>query len=40
MMDFDFNPFPNDKFETLTNQKSLQTTLLDLMKMAECSQKG
>ena len=29
-----FNPFPNDKFQTLPNSKSLQTTILTLMKMA------
>ena len=31
------NPFPNDKFETLPNWKSLQTTISSLMKMAEFS---
>ena len=30
-----FNPFPNDKFWTLPNWKSLQTTILSLVKMAE-----
>ena len=35
-----FNPFPNEKFWTLPNQKSLQTTILDLEKMVESSQKG
>ena len=29
------NPFANDKFQTLPNQKSLQTTILNLMKMME-----
>ena len=29
-----FNPFPNDKFQTCPNQKSLQTTISKLMKMA------
>ena len=29
------NPFPNDKFQTLPNSKSLQTTISNLMKMAE-----
>ena len=33
------NPFPNDKFRTLPNCENLQTTILDLMKMAENSQK-
>ena len=30
-----FNPFPNGKFWTLPNWKSLQTPILNLMKMAE-----
>ena len=32
------NPFPNDKFCTLPNRKSLQTTIANLKKMAESSQ--
>ena len=32
-----FNPFPNDKFHTLPNWKSLQTTISNLMKTAESS---
>ena len=28
------NPFPNDKFQTCPNRKSLQTTISKLMKMA------
>ena len=28
------NPFPNNKFWTLLNSKSLQMTILNLMKMA------
>ena len=32
------NPFPNDKIYTLSNSKSLQTTISNLMKMAESSQ--
>ena len=34
------NPFPNDKFYTLPNWKSLQTTISNLMKMAESSPNG
>ena len=34
-----FNPFPNDKFWTIPNWKSLQTIILNLMKMAESSLK-
>ena len=30
-----FYPFPNDKFYTLPNRKSLQTTILKLRKMVE-----
>ena len=29
------NPFPNNKFWTLPNSKSLQTTISNLIKMAE-----
>ena len=29
------NPFPNDKFWTLPIQKSLQTTILNLVEIAE-----
>ena len=32
-------PFPNDKFGTLPNWKSLQTTILNFMKMSESSLK-
>ena len=35
-----FNAFPNDKFYTLPNSKSLQTTILNFMKMAVNSFKG
>ena len=35
-----FNPFPNDKFETFPNWKSLQMTILSLMKMMESSPNG
>ena len=35
-----FNSFPNDKFYNLRNWKSLQTTILSLMKMGESSPKG
>ena len=35
-----FNPFPNDKIHTIPNSKSLQTTILSLMKMKESSPKG
>ena len=31
------SPFPNDKFKTLPNSKSLQLTILNLMKMGERS---
>ena len=31
------NPFPNNKFWTLPNGKSLQTTILNALKMAESS---
>ena len=34
------NPFPNDKFYTLPNSKSLQTTISNVMAMAESSPKG
>ena len=34
------NPFPNGKFWPLPNSKSLQTTILSLMKMAEVLRKG
>ena len=34
-----FTPFPNDKFSTFPNSRTLQTTILDLMKMAD-SPKG
>ena len=34
------NPIPNDKFWTLPNWKSLQTTISNLMKMAESSPIG
>ena len=34
------NPFANNKFWILPNQKSLQMTILGLGKMAESSQKG
>ena len=33
------NPFPNDKFQTLSNWQSLQTTILSLMKMMQSSPK-
>ena len=35
-----FNPFLNDKFKTLPNRKSLQTTILNSVKMAESPPKG
>ena len=35
-----FIPFPNEKFWTLPNWRSLQTTILNLMKMAGRSPKG
>ena len=35
-----FNPFPNHKFMSLPNSKSLQTTFSNLMKMAESSSNG
>ena len=35
-----FNPFPNDKFWTGPNLKSLQTTISNLLKMAEISTNG
>ena len=35
-----FNPFPKDKFLTLPNWKSLQTTILSLMRMAESFPEG
>ena len=35
-----FSLFPDDKTLTLSNWKSFQTTILNLMKMAESSQKG
>ena len=35
-----FNPFPNNKFETRPNSKTLQTTILSLTKMAESSSNG
>ena len=34
------NPFQNDKFQTLPNSNSLQTAILNLMKMAQSSLKG
>ena len=34
------NPFPNNKFETRPNSKTLQTTILSLTKMAESSSNG
>ena len=34
------NPFPNDKFKTRPNSKTLQTTILNLTKMAESSSNG
>ena len=34
------NPFPNDKFQTLPNSKSFQTTISNVMKMAESSPIG
>ena len=34
------NPFPNDKFWTLLNSKSLQTTISDWMKMPSRSPNG
>ena len=34
------DPFPNDKFWTLPDRKSLQTTISNLMKMTESSPKG
>ena len=37
---FRINPFPNDKFYTLQNQKSLQPTKSELMKTAESSPNG
>ena len=37
---FFFNPFPNNKFYTLPYSKCLQTTILNLMKMAESSSDG
>ena len=35
-----FNPLPDDKFKTLPNWKSLQTTISNLMKMAESYPNG
>ena len=35
-----FNPFPNDKIYTLPISKSLQTTILNLIKRGERSPKG
>ena len=35
-----FNPLPNDKFETRPNSNTLQTTILNLTKMAESSSMG
>ena len=35
-----FSPFPNDKFQTLPNQRSLKTTILSLMKIAKSYPKG
>ena len=35
-----FNPFPNNKFSTFPNSKTLQITILDLIKMEESSPKG
>ena len=37
---FFLNPFPNDKFQTIPNRKSLQMTILNLIKMATSSLKG
>ena len=37
---FPLNPFQNDKFYTLQNLQNLQMTILNLMKMAESSQRG
>ena len=34
------NPFPNDKFWTFPNWKSLQTTIINSMKIVESSPKG
>ena len=34
-----FNPFPNDKFWTLPIRKGLQTTILNLVEIAESSPK-
>ena len=34
------NPFPNDKFYTFPNWKNLQTTISNLIKVAESSPKG
>ena len=36
---FRINPFPDEKFYTLPNSKSLQTTISNLMTMAESSPK-
>ena len=35
-----FNPFPNDKFQTPPNWKSLQTTISNLMKTVESTPNG
>ena len=35
-----FNPFPNNKFETLPNRKTLQMTILTLLNKAESSPNG
>ena len=35
-----FEPFPNEKFRLFQTEKSLQTTILNLMKMAGSSPKG
>ena len=37
---FRVNPFPKDKFKTLPNWRTLQTTILKLMKMVESSLHG
>ena len=34
------NPFPNDEFWTPPNLKSLQTTILNLVTMADSSPEG
>ena len=39
-MNQSLNPFPNGKFKILPNKKSLQTTILRLMKIVESSPNG